>query len=128
MITDQISDLIIKIKNASAVGKATVIVKQSKFIENVAYALKKAGYISSVEKVKDTRDILLGLVYFEGEPRVHDVERISKPSRRIYQKSIDIRTYRSGFGNTIISTPKGIMTDIDARKLKVGGEILFKIW
>ncbi|MFA6404992.1 MAG: 30S ribosomal protein S8 [Candidatus Paceibacterota bacterium] len=128
MITDQISDLIIKIKNASAVGKATVIVKQSKFIENVVHALKKAGYLSSVEKVKDTRDILLGLVYFEGEPRVHGVERISKPSRRIYQKSIDIRTYRSGFGNTIISTPKGIMTDIDARKLKVGGEILFKIW
>lgn len=128
MTTDPISDLIIRIKNASAVGKATVTVAGSKFAENVAHLLKKAGYLSSVEKIKDKRELLLGLVYFDGEPRIHDLERVSKPSRRLYQKSRDIRSYRSGFGNIVLSTPKGIMTDIEARKQKVGGEVLFKIW
>ena len=128
MITDPISDLIIRIKNASVAGKANVAVVGSKFAENVAHLLKKSGYLSSVEKVKDKRELLLGLVYLSGEPRIHGVLRISKPSRRLYQKSRDIRSYKSGFGNVILSTPKGILTDVDARKLKVGWEILFKIW
>ncbi len=128
MVTDPISDLIIRIKNASDVGKASVTVLGSKFTENVAHALKKAGYLSSVEKGKGRGELMLGLVYFESSPRIHGVERISKPSRRMYQKSRDIRTYQSGFGNVVLSTPKGILTDIEARKLKVGGEVLFKIW
>ncbi len=128
MITDPISDLIIRIKNASDAGKATVTVIGSKFAENVAHLLKKSGYLSSVQKDKEKRELLLGLVYFDGEPRIHGVERISKPSRRLYQKANDIRGYKSGFGNVIFSTPKGILTDVDAKKLKVGGEILFKIW
>lgn len=128
MITDPISDLIIRIKNGSDAGKATVSVVSSKFVENVAHLLKKAGYLSSVEKSKEKRELILGLVYFGDEPRIHGVERISKPSRRMYQKSSDIRTYRSGFGNFIYSTPKGVLTDVEAKKLKVGGEVLFKIW
>jgi small subunit ribosomal protein S8 len=128
MITDPISDMIIRIKNGSDAGKASVVVIGSKLVENVAHALKKAGYLTTVEKSKEKREIMLGLVYFAGEPRIHGVERISKPSRRLYQKARDIRTYRSGFGNVFLSTPKGIMTDVDARKQKVGGEILFKIW
>lgn len=128
MITDPISDFIIRIKNASDAGKTTVSVASSKFVENVAHLLKKHGYLSSVTKDKDKREILLGLVYLGKEPRIHGVERVSKPSRRMYQKSRDIRSYRSGFGNIILSTPKGVLTDIDAKKLKVGGEILFKIW
>ena len=74
------------------------------------------------------KEIVLGLVTFETGPRIHGVERISKPSRRIYQKSTDIRMYRSGFGNTFLSTPKGILIDEEAKKFKVGGEVLFKIW
>jgi small subunit ribosomal protein S8 len=128
MVTDPISDLIIRIQNASRAHKASVAISHSKFAENVAHLLKKAGYLSSVEKDKDNHELNLGLVYFGSEPRVHGVERISKPSRRIYQKSQDIRSYRSGFGNVIFSTPKGILTDVDAKKLKVGGEVLFKIW
>lgn len=128
MITDPISDLIIRIKNASDAGKATVSVADSKFVENVAHLLKKSGYISSVSKNKDNREIEIGLLYIGNEPRIHGVERVSKPSRRMYQKSRDIRTYRSGFGNVVLSTPKGVLTDVEAKKLKVGGEILFKIW
>ena len=132
MIIDPISDLIIRLKNGSDAKKAVVEVVYSKFADNVAHALKKAGYITSIDKKKVgpfTKTISLGLVYdADGVARVHGVERISKLSRRIYQKSSDIRMYRSGFGNTFFSTPKGIMTDTEARKNKVGGEVLFKIW
>ncbi len=90
----------------------------------------KAGYVASIEKKgkKVDKTLEIGLVYFGDEPRVHGVDRISKPSRRIYQKSKDIRMFKSGFGNTVFSTPKGVLIDIDAKKNKVGGEILFKIW
>jgi small subunit ribosomal protein S8 len=128
MITDPISDLIIRIKNASDAGKASVAVVNSKFAENVAHLLKKAGYLASVEKNKESGELLLGLMYFEDEPRIRGVERVSKSSRRVYHKSRDIRSYRSGFGNVIYSTPKGILTDVEAKKLKVGGEVLFRIW
>jgi small subunit ribosomal protein S8 len=129
MITDSISDFIVRLKNASDAGKTTTSVKRSKLVENIAHTLKKAGYVSSVDKSdKDAFALEIGLVYFGKEPRIHGVERISKPSRRIYQKYSDIRTFRSGFGNVFLSTPKGIMVDVDARKNKVGGEVLFKIW
>ncbi|OHA16747.1 MAG: 30S ribosomal protein S8 [Candidatus Taylorbacteria bacterium RIFCSPHIGHO2_02_FULL_45_28] len=129
MVTDPISNLIVRIKNASDAKKPAVTIPQSKLVENVAHALKKNGYLSSVQKNNDTREIELGIVYFDGgKPRITGIERISKTSRRVYQKSSDIRVFRSGFGNTFFSTPKGIMVDMDAKKLKVGGEVLFKIW
>lgn len=131
MVTDPISDFIIRIKNGSDAKKASVSMPYSKFAENVAHALKKAGYLASIEKKgKDiTRTLEVGLVYFGADaPRIHGVDRISKPSRRVYQKSSDIRTYKSGYGNTFYSTPKGVLTDEEAKKTKVGGEVLFKIW
>jgi small subunit ribosomal protein S8 len=128
MVTDPVSNLIIRIKNASDANKASVAVPNTKLVENIAHALKKTGYISSAQKNKDTRELELGIVYFDGNPRINGVERISKSSRRVYMKANDIRVFRSGFGNTFLSTPKGIMVDMDAKKLKIGGEVLFKIW
>lgn len=128
MVTDSISDIIIRLKNASDVNKPSVVVTQTKLAENIAYALKNSGYISSVEKNNNTHELKLGLVYFSGEPRIHGVERISKPSRRIYQKYSDVRVFRSGFGNAFLSTSRGIMVDMEAKKHKVGGEVLFRIW
>lgn len=128
MVTDPIADLIIRLKNASDVHKPTVVVTQTKLTESIAFALKKAGYVASVDKNKDTRELKLSLVYFAGEPRIHGVERISTSSRRMYQGYNDIRTFRSGFGNTFLSTPKGVLMDMEAKKNKVGGEVLFKIW
>jgi small subunit ribosomal protein S8 len=130
MVTDPISDLIIRIKNGSDAQKPVVTVMYSKFVENVAHALKKAGYISSVTKKGKvfTKDLELGLIHLDTGARINGVERISKPSRRVYIRSQDIRMYRSGFGNSFISTSKGIMTDVEAKKNKVGGELLFKIW
>jgi len=128
MVTDPISDLIIRLKNSSDAKKASVTVIASKLTENIAHVLKKAGYISSVDKSKTKRELELGIITFDGVPRINGVERISKPSRRLYQKASDIRSFHSGFGNTIFTTSKGIMTDVEAKKLKLGGEILFKIW
>lgn len=131
MTADPISDFIIRIKNGSNAKKAAVAVIHSKFAENVAHALKKAGYLMTVEKKGGNFDktLELGLVYNTGgEARIHDAERVSKPSKRVYRKARELRSYRSGFGNTFLSTPKGILTDVEAKKLKVGGEVLFKIW
>jgi len=127
MITDIISDMIIRLKNASLAKKQTVVVKKTKLTESIAQSLKKAGFIGSINK-ESNGSLSIDLVYIGDEGRIHEVERISKPSRRIYQKSSDIRSYKSGFGNYFISTTKGIMTDVEARKNKVGGEVLFKIW
>ncbi|HEX7724196.1 MAG TPA: 30S ribosomal protein S8 [Candidatus Paceibacterota bacterium] len=132
MVTDPISNLITCLKNASDAKKTVTSVPYSKFTENVAHALKKAGYVTTVEKKgKDVvgRTLEIGLIHVPGMgSRIHDVERISKPSRRVYQKAVDIRNYRSGYGNTILSTPKGVLTDVEAKKSKVGGEVLFRIW
>ena len=131
MVTDPISDFIIRLKNASNAGKPSVEVSYSRFAENVAHALKKAGYVTTIEKKGKpfTRTLTIGLVYFDNAlPRVNGVERVSKPSRRVYQKYNDIRTVRSGFGNAFLSTPKGVLVDQEAKRMKVGGEVLFKIW
>ncbi|MDE1975414.1 MAG: 30S ribosomal protein S8 [Patescibacteria group bacterium] len=136
MITDPISDLIIRLKNGSDADKTVVEVPYSRFAENVAHALKKAGYVRSVENAgKDFKKSLeINLTYFEAaagsgrQARIHGVERLSKPSRRMYWKCSDIRSYRSGYGNAFLSTPKGVLSDAEARKAKVGGEVLFRIW
>ncbi len=130
MVTDPIADFIVRIKNAGDANKASVSIPYSALKENIAHTLLKGGYITSVDvqgkKIAKTLEI--GIAYVDGTPRVHGIDRISKPSRRIYQKSKDIRMFKSGFGNTVLSTPQGILLDVDAKKVKVGGEILFKIW
>lgn len=130
MVTDPIANFITSLKNASEARKTSITVPYSVLKESIAHALMKAGYVSSIEKKgkKAIKTLDVGLVYIGGEPRVHGVDRISKPSRRIYQKSKDIRMFKSGFGNTVFSTPKGVLVDADAKKNKVGGEVLFKIW
>jgi small subunit ribosomal protein S8 len=130
MVTDPVSDFIVRIKNGSDARKPHVVVIYSKFIENIAHALKKSGYVTSVEKKTDgsSKQLEIGLSYIGDIARINGVERVSKLSKRIYQRASDIRVFRSGFGNTFLSTPKGIMVDMDAKKNKVGGEVLFRIW
>jgi small subunit ribosomal protein S8 len=140
MVTDPIADFITRIKNASAAKKASVSMPYSTLKESIAHVLNKAGYVKTVEskgkKIVKTLEVELAYIPAPasaganviGEPVVHGVDRVSKPSRRIYQKAKDIRPFKNGFGNVVLSTPKGIMLDVDARKQKVGGEVLFKIW
>jgi small subunit ribosomal protein S8 len=134
MVTDPIADFITRLKNASDAKKASMSLPYSTLKDSIAHALHKAGYIKAVEskgkKIEKTLEIELAYVggNTNGEPVVKGVDRVSKPSRRMYQKAKDIRPFKNGFGNIVLSTPKGILLDSDAKKLKVGGEILFKIW
>jgi|SRR3989344_1576251 len=127
---DPIADMIVRIKNASDSKKESVVFPYSKLKLAILDALLKEGFVKSFGKKgkKVVKFIEVGLVSGEGVPRIHGVERVSKSSKRIYHKSKDIRKVRSGMGALILSTPKGIMTDKQAKEAGVGGEALFKIW
>ena len=131
MTTDPIADLINQIKNAGAVKKATVSIPFSNFKLSIAEKLKETGFVKAVEKkgkkVKKTLDITLKY-NDDGKAFVQGVKRISKPGRRIYRGFEEVIPVKYGFGALILSTPKGIKTDKEAKKEKVGGEALFQIW
>ena len=131
MVTDPVADLINRLKNAGAVKHAVVSLPYSTFKQAIADKLKDAGYVKAVEKkgkkVKKTLDITLEYTA-AGTPKINGVKRVSKPGRRMYKSVIEIRSVRYGSGALILSTPKGIKTDKEARKEKVGGEALFEIW
>ena len=131
MVTDPIGDFIIQIKNAAAVKKELISVPHSKLRLAVAQALLKKGYISGVnrkgKKVQKTLEV--SLRYDKDNVSViKGVSRVSKPGRRVYYGAREIQPVKYGKGALILSTPKGILTDDEARKGNVGGEALFKIW
>ncbi len=129
MVTDIIGDFIIRLKNGNLAGKEVVSVYSSKNKEAIADALARAGYIKSFSKNSAGKMLEVILGYKSDKaPRISGVQRVSKPSKRVYQKSEEIKPFKNGFGTTIISTPKGILSNKEAVKQKVGGEILFKIW
>ena len=117
-------------KNASLASRETVSFPYSKMKNAIADCLKKEGYISEISKKtkKGVPLLEVGLVYEDKKPRITDVERISKQSKRVYFGMKDIHTVKNGFGLLVLSTPKGIMSGKQARKEQVGGEALFKIW
>jgi len=127
---DNIGDFIIRLKNAGAVGHESVSVPHSKLKEAIAIKLAEVGYLSTVEsKGKDIKKTLELKLKYEGDKHViNDVKRVSKPGRRLYAKVEEIYPVKFGKGHLILSTPKGILTDSEAREAKVGGEQLFKIW
>lgn len=128
---DQIADMITRIKNAGDVKKESLVFPYSKIKFEIASVLQKEGYLKSVAKKgkKVTKFIEAELNYdADGSPKVRGVERVSKLSKRIYQKSKELRPVKYGTGLTILTTPKGILTNREAKKEKVGGEVLFKIW
>jgi small subunit ribosomal protein S8 len=128
---DTVADFIIRLKNAGAVGKASVSVPFSQFRQAIADKLKSAGYISAYEKrgkkVKKTLEVTLKYST-RGEHAIQGVKRISHPGQRIYRAVHEIKPVRFGHGALILSTPKGVLTDKEAKKEKVGGEALFEIW
>ncbi len=131
MVTDPIADQIIRIKNAQIAFKDKVLIPYSKLKFQVALILAREGFVQSVEKKakKTEKFIEIVLKYQDNRrPAIIDVKRISKPGRRMYMGYKDIRSSKQGFGRFIISTSKGIMTDKEVRKNKLGGEVLFEIW
>ncbi|MFA5095435.1 MAG: 30S ribosomal protein S8 [Candidatus Paceibacterota bacterium] len=127
---DSISNMIIMLKNASLAGKESVSFPYSNVKNAIAECLKKEKYVDQVsKKVKKGFPVLeVELIYVNKKPKITEVERISKQSRRIYFKMKDIHSVRNGSGLLVLSTPKGILSGKEARKEQVGGEALFKIW
>ena len=131
MVTDPIADFLIQMQNAARAGKSTVLLPFSQMKFSIAEALKKEGYISKIEKKgKKTQKFLsLELATTEdGAPTLQGTKRISKPSRRVYMGADDIQPVKYGHGTLILSTPQGILTGKEARKGRIGGEVLFEIW
>ncbi|HEY4495494.1 MAG TPA: 30S ribosomal protein S8 [Candidatus Paceibacterota bacterium] len=130
MVNDSIGDFIIQLKNASNAGLEFVSVPYSEFKFQVAEKLREKGYIKSVSKrgKKIKKSIYIEIQYINKKPKIKEVSRISKPSRRVYKKTFEIYPIKYGKGALLLSTPKGVLTGEEARKNKVGGEALFKIW
>lgn len=130
MVNDPVSDLIIQIKNGSNANKPAISLPYSELKFTISEILAKEGFVKSVskkgKKIKKYLDI--ELLYKDNAPKVKGVKRISKPGRRVYKKVGEIKPVRQGYGLLILSTPKGILTDKQARQDKVGGEALFQIW
>ena len=131
---DPVIDMLIRIKNAQAVKKEQVSIPFSKMKLAIAKVLKDSEFIQEFErksrKVKNSEheNIVVTMRYNEKDGGISGIKVISKPSRRLYIKAKDIKLVRSGYGIAILSTPKGIMSSIEARKNKLGGEIICEIW
>ena len=127
---DPIADMLIRIKNAQAVGQPFVQVPFSLLRFNLLQILEQEGFIGKIEKKgKDAhRYFKIILKYSGSQPVINGVKRISKSSQRIYAKKDKIKPVRQGFGLAIISTSKGLMTDKEARKQKLGGEVMCEVW
>lgn len=127
---DPIADMLIRIKNGGYASKETVEMPFSILKEAIAKVLFAEGFITSYAKKgkKVQKTLEVGIAYEGKTPRVSDVARMSKPSRRFYIKNDEIKQIKNGHGLMVMSTPKGIMTGDEAKKSQVGGEALFKIW
>ncbi|MBI2334835.1 30S ribosomal protein S8 [Candidatus Daviesbacteria bacterium] len=125
-MVDPIGDGLIRIKNGYLVGKISVKVRFSSLILRIMKLLQKEGYIESVKQ--DKGELLVTLKYNDRVPALTDVKRVSTPSLRIYKGVKSLPSVLNGLGVAIISTPKGIMTDKQARKEKAGGEVLAFVW
>ena len=130
MVTDPIADTLTRLRNAAAVGKAQVEFPFSNLKFQIAKLLAKTGFVQEVEsqKRKSKRMLVVTLRYEEGVPAISGLKRVSKPGVRIYKGAKDIKQVRGGYGIAIISTSKGLLTDKEARKKRLGGEVLCEIW
>ncbi len=128
-LSDPIGDLIARVKNAQARNHKKVELPSSNFKTKIADILKNEGFIKNFEVSLDKKPVLsLELKYHSGNPVISAFERVSKPGRRIFSSADSLPKINNGLGIAIVSTPKGVMTDIDARKQKVGGEIICKVF
>ena len=131
MVGDTIGDLIIRLKNAGAVNKSTVSLPYSKLREAVLTKLVDAGYVEATTtkgKAVQEKTLEVTLRYENGAHRINGVKRVSKPGRRLYTKVSDLHPVKFGKGHLILSTHAGILTNVEAKEKKVGGEQLFIIW
>ena len=129
-LSDPIGDMIARIKNAQSRNHKIVELPSSNFKSKIADILKNEGFIKDCKVLDNGKKpiLTLELKYHSGNPVISNFERISKPGRRIFSSADSLPKINNGLGIAIVSTPKGVMTDIDARKQKVGGEIICKVF
>ena len=128
-LSDPIGDMLARIKNAQARNHNKVSLPSSKFKSKIADVLKAEGYIIDYKINNDKKpSIEINLKYNSGNPVINTIERISKPGRRIFSSASSLPKINNGLGIAIVSTPQGVMTDVDARKKKLGGEIICKVF
>ncbi len=130
-MNDPIGDMLTRIRNAQMRGKSTVVTPASKLRAWVLDVLADEGYIRGYEKGADERGhptLEIALKYFDGTPVIRELKRVSKPGRRVYLGVKDLPQVRQGLGVSIVSTPKGVMSDAAARSANVGGEVLCTVF
>ena len=131
MMNDPLGDMLTRIRNAQMRGKSTVSTPASKLRAWVLDVLVAEGYIRGYEKAETANgqgELTISLKYYEGTPVIRELKRVSKPGRRVYNSIKDIAQVRNGLGIAIVSTPKGVMTDANARAANVGGEVLCTVF
>ena len=130
-MNDPLGDMLTRIRNAQMRGKSTTLSPSSKLRKWVLDVLADEGYIRGYQETTDHRGhpaLEISLKYFEGTPVIRELKRVSKPGRRVYMGVKDIPSVRQGLGVSIVSTPKGVMSDANARAANVGGEVLCTIF
>ncbi|WP_135210240.1 30S ribosomal protein S8 [Vitreimonas flagellata] len=129
-LNDPVGDLITRIRNAQMRGRSKLVSPASTLRVRVLNVLKDEGYIRDFREVENDghKELEIELKYFEGAPAIHEIQRVSKPGRRVYSSIKDLRLVRNGLGISILSTPKGVMSDNAARDANVGGEILCEVY
>jgi small subunit ribosomal protein S8 len=130
-MTDPLGDMLTRIRNGQRANKASVVSPASNLRANVLEVLKREGYIRGYNRV-DVRpgiaELNIELKYHEGQPVIREISRVSTPGRRVYSKIADLRRVANGLGITILSTPRGVMSDVEARAENVGGEVLCEVF
>jgi small subunit ribosomal protein S8 len=128
-MTDPIADMLTRMRNALRVGKSEVLVPHSRIKVNLAEILKQEGYINSYAENQVNHELRIQLKYDEsGEPAIQQLKRISTPGRRVYSGTEKLPRVLNNLGIAIISTPQGLMTAVEAKKKKIGGEIICEIY
>ncbi len=129
-LSDPIGDMLARIKNSQIRSQKDVKMPSSKFKTKIAAVLKEEGFIIDykVEENDKKQNLVIMLKYNFGNPVINSIERVSKPGRRIFSSAESLPKINNGLGIAIISTPKGVMTDVNARKQKIGGEIICKVF
>ncbi len=129
-LTDPLGDMLTRIRNGQRARKDSVLTPASKLRTRVLDVLQREGYIRgySQEQMGPAAGIRIELKYFEGQPAIKHVARVSKPGRRVYSASKELPIVRNGLGITIVSTPRGVLSDADAREQNVGGEVLAEVF
>lgn len=131
MHTDPISDFLTRIRNAATAGKAECVSPHSKQKTEIARILTKEGFIKGTSEGVDKnghKTLIVALKYVDGESSINGIERASRPGLRLYFKSTNIPRVLNGLGISILTTPKGLMKDRDARRQRLGGEMICKVW